>query len=162
DGVAGIDMAKQAAILAARALRDDDQVGVLIFNHRFSWLQPISALSTIGRDNLEARIASLSASGGTEIYAALNEGATAMRATSADLRPIVLFTDGNSRDANYEAVTSALRQEHIGLSTVGLGPEADTRLLARLAKDGQGRFYYSDRPSELPRILATEVAIAKR
>jgi Ca-activated chloride channel family protein len=162
DGVSGIDMAKQAAILASRALRDDDQVGVLIFNHRFSWLQPIARLGDIGRAPLETNIASLTPSGGTEIFAALDEGATKMRAGQADLRHIVLFTDGNSRDANYDTLTAPLRADHIGLSTVGLGPEADTRLLAKLAKDGQGRFYYSDRPSELPRILAREVAIAKR
>jgi uncharacterized membrane protein len=162
DGVAAIEMAKQAAILASRSLRDDDQVGVLIFNHRFSWLQPMGVISTLGRNALEDRIASLSASGGTEIFAALNEGAVSMRGVVSDLRHIVLFTDGNSRDANYDALTADLRKDRIGLSTVGLGPEADTKLLARLARDGQGRFYYSDRPSELPRILATEVAIAKR
>jgi hypothetical protein len=122
----------------------------------------MGVISSFGRASLEDRIASLSASGGTEIFAALNEGTTAMRGVTSDLRHIVLFTDGNSRDANYDALTADLRKEHIGLSTVGLGPEADTKLLAKLARDGQGRFYYSDRPSELPRILATEVAIAKR
>jgi uncharacterized membrane protein/Mg-chelatase subunit ChlD len=162
EGVSGIDMAKQAAILSSRALRDDDQVGVLIFNHRYSWLQPIGVVKDIGRASLEERIASLSASGGTEIFAALNEGAKAMEAVGADLRHIVLFTDGNSRDANYDGLTAQLRVEHIGLSTVGLGPEADTKLLAKLAKDGEGRFYFGDRPSQLPRILTTEVAIAKR
>src|SRR5258708_511573 len=162
DGVTSIAMAKQAAIMSEQSLRDDDQIGVLIFNHRFSWLQPIGRLSDIGRPALENEIASLTPSGGTEIFAALNEGATAMRAVTADLRHIVLFTDGNSRDANYDALTAQLNSDRIGLSTVGLGPEADTKLLARLAKDGKGRFYYSDRPSELPRILATEVAIAKR
>lgn len=162
DGVSGIDMAKQAATLATRALRDDDQVGVLIFNHRFSWLAPIAKVSDIGRADLENKIASLTPSGGNEIFAALDEGSTAMRAITADLRHIVLFTDGNSRDSNDDALTSQLRQDKIGLSTVGLGPEADTKLLAKLAKDGQGRFYYSDRPRELPRILAREVAIAKR
>jgi uncharacterized membrane protein/Mg-chelatase subunit ChlD len=162
DGVSGIEMAKQAAILATRALRDDDQVGVLVFNHRFSWLQPIARLGDVGRAPLEINIASLTPSGGTEIFAALDEGATKMRVVQADLRHIVLFTDGNSRDANYDALTVPLRADHIGLSTVGLGPEADTRLLAKLAKDGEGRFYYSERPSELPRILAREVAVAKR
>jgi Mg-chelatase subunit ChlD len=161
DGVSGIEMAKQAAILSERSLRDDDQVGVLIFNHRFSWLQPIGIVSAIGRSDLEDRIAQLSASGGTEIFAALNEGATAMKKTSSDLRHIVLFTDGNSRDANYDALTADMRQQHIGLSTVGLGPEADTKLLARLAKDGQGRFYYSDPPSDQPSIAATNVTHAQ-
>jgi hypothetical protein len=157
-----MEMAKQAAVLAARALRDDDQVGVLIFNHRFSWLQPIARLGDVGREQLESNIGSLTPSGGTEIFAALDEGSTQMRRTAADLRHIVLFTDGNSRDANYDALTNQLQKDRIGLSTVGLGPEADTKLLARLARDGQGRFYYSDRPRELPRILAREVAIAKR
>jgi len=46
DGVTSISMAKQAAILSEQSLRDDDQIGVLIFNHRFSWLQPIGRLST--------------------------------------------------------------------------------------------------------------------
>jgi von Willebrand factor type A domain len=158
----GIDMARQAAILATRAVRDDDQVGVLVFDHRFSWLAPTARVSVIGRADLREQDRQFDTVGWRGDFAALDEGSTAIRGITADLPNLVLFTDGNSRDANYNALTSQLRQARIGLSTVGLGPEADTTLLATLAKDGQGRFYYNHRPAELPRILAREVAIAKR
>jgi uncharacterized membrane protein len=162
EGVSSMQMAKEAAILATRSLDDRDLIGVLSFNHRFQWLVQMGPLGAIGHQALEERLARLEAEGGTEIFSALSEGATAMLATQADLRHIVLFTDGQSRTANYDSLMSRLRREKIGVSTIGLGPEADTQLLSSLAKLGEGRYYFTERTSELPRIMTREVAISKR
>src|SRR5262249_26964801 len=96
-GVASIDMAREAAILAVRSLDDRDRIGVLAFNHRFRWIVDIGIVGGIGRDVIEQRIGQLEPEGGTDIFGALSEGATAMLAQQADLRHIVLFTDGQSR-----------------------------------------------------------------
>jgi hypothetical protein len=85
-----------------------------------------------------------------------------MLATQADLRHIILFTDGQSRPGNYDQLTARLRQQKVGLSTIGLGPEVDTQLLSSLAKLGEGRYYFTERTQELPRIMTREVAISKR
>jgi uncharacterized membrane protein len=162
DGVSSMQMAQQAAVLAARSLDDRDQIGVLSFNNRFEWLLEMGVVGQYSRATIEERIARLEPQGGTEIFAALSEGARAMLATRADLRHIILFTDGQSGPANYEQLTAGLRQEKIGLSTIGLGPEADTQLLASLAKLGEGRYYFTERTPELPRIMAREVNISKR
>src|SRR5207244_2390295 len=85
-----------------------------------------------------------------------------MLATQADLRHIVLFTDGQSRPGDYDPLLGRLRAKKIGLSTIGLGPEADTQLLSSLAKLGEGRYYFTERTPELPRIMTREIAISKR
>src|SRR5262249_11817601 len=122
----------------------------------------IGIVGGIGRDVIEQRIGQLAPEGGTDIFGALSEGATAMLAQQADLRHIVLFTDGQSRLVSYEALLARLREQKVSVSTIGLGPEADTQLLSSIAKLGEGRYYFTERLPELPRIMAREVAISKR
>ena len=162
DGVSSIEMARQAAILASRSLDDRDVIGVLAFNHHFQWLVPMGVIGQIGRELVESKIGQLEPEGGTDIFAAVSEGAAAMLATQADLRHIVLFTDGQSRPGDYDPLLARLRAKKIGLSTIGLGPEADTQLLSSLAKLGEGRYYFTERTPELPRIMTREIAISKR
>src|SRR5207245_7006568 len=47
-------------------------------------------------------------------------------------------------------------------STSALGPDAYTQLLSSLAKPGEGRYYFTERTPELPRIMTREIAISKR
>lgn len=162
DGVSSIEMARQAAILASRSLDDRDVIGVLAFNHHFQWLVPMGVIGQIGRDLVESKIGQLEPEGGTDIFAALSEGAATMFAAQADLRHIVLFTDGQSRPGDYDRLLARLREKKVGLSTIGLGPEADTQLLSSLAKLGEGRYYFTERIPELPRIMTREIAISKR
>src|SRR5262249_31326609 len=63
---------------------------------------------------------------------------------------------------SYEALLARLREQKVSVSTIGLGPEADTQLLSSIAKLGEGRYYFTERLPELPRIMAREVAISKR
>src|SRR5215216_4757479 len=55
-----------------------------------------------------------------------------------------------------------MRQDRIGLSTVAIGDDADTDLMPRLARLAQGRYYFTEKIRELPRIITQEAALAKR
>jgi hypothetical protein len=48
------------------------------------------------------------------------------------------------------------------LSTVALGKGADTKLLARIAQTGGGRYYHTNDPSSVPQIFVKETMVASR
>jgi Mg-chelatase subunit ChlD len=162
DGVAKMEMAKEAAILSVGALRPGDIVGVLAFDMRPRWVVPIQQLDPANLLSIQTAIARLEADGGTDIFAALQRGYEAMRTVRAELKHIVLLTDGQGWEAKYEELVGQIRSAGIGLSSIGVGSDADTQLLSKLARWGEGRYYFTERVRDVPQIVTKETAIAKR
>ena len=50
----------------------------------------------------------------------------------------------------------------ITVTTVGVGDDADKKLLEEIAKIGNGRFYFTDDPSSVPKIFAKETVAASK
>jgi Ca-activated chloride channel homolog len=162
DGVTKLAMAKEAAILAAGALNPKDTLGVLAFDKKSDWIVKPGVIEQIGLQNIEDRISSLQAEGGTDIYQALNEGEDVMRAVPADLKHIVLVSDGRGTEVQYDNLMARMRQDKIGMSAVAVGGDSDTDLMPKLARLAQGRYYFTEKVRELPRIITQEAALAKR
>ena len=162
DGVTKMAMAKEAAILAAGALNPKDTLGVLAFDKKSDWIVKPGVIEQIGLQNIEDRISSLQAEGGTDIYQALNEGEDVMRAVPADLKHIVLVSDGRGTEVQYDNLMARMRQDKIGMSAVAVGGDSDTDLMPKLARLAQGRYYFTEKVRELPRIITQEAALAKR
>jgi Ca-activated chloride channel homolog len=162
DGVSKMAMAKEAAILAVGTLNPKDTVGVLVFDRKSDWVVRPGVIEQLGLRNIEDRIAALQPEGGTDIYQALREGEDVMRAIPADLKHIVLVSDGRGTEVRYDDLMARMRQDRIGLSTVAIGDDADTDLMPRLARLAQGRYYFTEKIRELPRIITQEAALAKR
>jgi Ca-activated chloride channel homolog len=162
EGVSKMSMAKEAAILAASTLNPKDTIGVLAFDKKSDWIVRPGVIEQLGLQNIDDRIAQLQAEGGTDIYQALREGEDAMRAIPADLKHIVLVSDGQGTEVKYDDLMARMRQDRIGLSTVALGSDADTDLMSRLARLAEGRYYLTEQIRDLPRIVTQEAAIAKR
>jgi hypothetical protein len=75
----------------------------------------------------------------------------------------VLLTDGQSFNADYAGLIQRMRPRgEITLSTVAIGSDSDTRLLTMLASIGEGRYYFTERSSEIPRIASKEANILTR
>jgi hypothetical protein len=80
----------------------------------------------------------------------------------APLKHIVLMTDGESNDRGYEDLLARMAQNQITLSTLAIGSDADTRLLTNLAHLGGGRYYFTERTTQIPRIASKETNILTR
>lgn len=162
EGVTKMDMARAAAQLAVDSLRPGDSIGVLSFATLDEWTVPIQ---TVGDDADKARlkdaIAGITYGGGTAIYPAVQDALEGLRAVTAPTRHLVLLTDGQELTArDYGPLLDDLRRANITLSTIGIGDDADKDLLTRLAKAGNGRYYFTERISTLPRIVFKEVDVA--
>ncbi|MDQ3410970.1 MAG: VWA domain-containing protein [Chloroflexota bacterium] len=159
--VAKIDMAKEAARLAARSLVPGDQIGVLMFNDKQEWVVPFTVLDDDSSQQvIDEQIAAITSTGGTELLPALAVGLDAIRNTDAEVRHIVLLSDGKSRSGtrdSYQRLIDDARDDRTTLSTIATGDDADIELLQFLANQGRGRYHFTNRPGEIP-VLTVEEA----
>lgn len=161
EGSSKIAMAREAAIRATEVLKPEDQIGVIAFDTEPNWIVPIQKVGNSQAD-LQYRISSLQASGGTDIYAALQSAYNAMRTVRATHKHITLVSDGQSWRGNYEALLQRMKPLRITLSTVAIGKDADTEWLSNLSQLGEGRYYFTERVADIPKILYREVSVATR
>jgi hypothetical protein len=106
----------------------------------------------------------LSPAGGTDIPAALTQAAATLQAAKAQLRHIILFTDGfTSTNAlsGLQQQAAALRNQGITVSVLATGEGAAESLRA-VAEAGGGRFYPGRDLEEIPQIMSEEAVIATR
>ena len=161
--VSKMAMAREAAALATEALNSNDQVGVLAFDSRHQWIVPPTRLQSPADVNaVKARIATIRADGGTNIFPALEAAYQTARSTQARLKHIVLLTDGQSPDGDYAALIGRMKPDNITLTTIAVGGDSDTELLTRLAQLGAGRYYFTERPDEVPKLVTRETTIVSR
>lgn len=154
-------MAREAAILSVDALKEKDQIGVLAFDDQNQWvvqMREIQGQSTIKQ--VQDQISRIDASGGTDIFAALDVGYNAIRQRNANVKHVILLTDGQSyTGGDYQKLVDRLRADRISLSTIAVGTDADQELLKKLADWGKGRYYYTDAPQAIPRLMTRETKL---
>ncbi|MCC6175022.1 MAG: VWA domain-containing protein [Chloroflexi bacterium] len=161
--VSKIAMAREAAILSVEALRPNDTLGVLGFDSRFAWVVPPIRISGANEiREAQNRIGTIVADGGTSIYPALEEAYKAALQSDARLKHIILMTDGQSFDADYATLVAKMRSAQITLSAIAMGSDSDTKLLTNLAQMGAGRYYFTERPADIPKITTRETSIVTR
>jgi Mg-chelatase subunit ChlD len=161
--VSKMAMARQAAMLATDALNPNDQVGVLVFDSRYEWIVPPTRLQgPADKTAVKSRIATVRADGGTDIFPALEAAYQAAASSQAKLKHIVLLTDGQAPEGDYAGLIARMKPQNITLTTIGIGSDADTALLTRLALMGDGRFYFTERAPEIPKIVTRETTIVSR
>jgi Mg-chelatase subunit ChlD len=154
-GTSKIEMAKEAVRVAAQSLADGDVVGILVFNDEQQWvLQMTTIEGPETRAQIDAAVDTITADGGTEIYPALTAGLAAIRSVEADVRQIVLLSDGKSRTGtreSYQRLIEDAAGEGITISTVAIGDDADTSLLQFIAEQGGGSYFLAERPEDIMR-----------
>ncbi|HUP28310.1 MAG TPA: VWA domain-containing protein [Chloroflexia bacterium] len=155
-------MAKQAARLAVDALRDDDTLGVLTFDTETQWAVPVQKIrGEADKEAIKQTIVNVELGGGTSIFPAVQEAYDAMSKVQVPARHIVLLTDGREFNTPYyEPLIAQIRSAGITLSTIGIGEDVDKDLLTRLAKLGEGRYYFTERLENIPKIVFKELDLA--
>jgi len=134
-----MEHAKQAAADMVRLLNAGDRVNVISFSDEvdplFKTPQPVDADT---RQNAEAFIKRLHATGGTDIALALKTAVAAQDNRSEHPQVVVFLTDGQSDAAQASAVETGT----VRLFTLGLGQDVNRPLLSRLAAQKRGRFVF--------------------
>ena len=152
-GVRKVDIGKEAILRAAAALQETDELGVVAFNERASWVVRRSPLGSVS--DLQDRLGGIQADGQTNIYAGVEAGVEALEEAKATRRHLILLTDGWSTSGQYDAILARMKAAGITLSTVGAGGGSNP-FLQDLATRGGGRFYDAVNPAAIPDIFLKE------
>lgn len=159
DGKMKLQTAKEAAAGALKNLRDQDQIGVLAFDDSYSWVVKPQKLTE--RDEINKKIMGIREGGSTSIYPALQQAYKAVKETDAQIKHVILLTDGqDAGQQNYDKLLANAEQDGITVSTVAVGQDADDKLLQHIAGLGNGRDYQTD-GDELSRIFAQEIYLSQ-
>jgi Ca-activated chloride channel homolog len=159
-----IEMAKEAMRLAGGALADGDTIGVLSFSDSQEWVFPLTQITgDTTRQEMNAAVSGIKANGGTEIYPALQVGLDAIRNVDADVRHVVLLSDGKSKSGTQDAFVKLVSEagaDRTSVSTIAIGNDSDTQILEAIAQAGGGRYHFTNRAEEIPQITLEEARSA--
>jgi Mg-chelatase subunit ChlD len=158
-GVRKIELAKEAILRSVELLTPGDRVGVVAFESTAKWVWPLGELDDVAA--MQQQVATLRADGGTDIYAGLSAAVSALEGIEANLKHVILLTDGGASQEGLAGLAARLRAAGGTLSTIGVGQDAALFLQA-LAVDGGGRYHYADSPSSIPQIFVQETMVAQR
>ncbi len=160
-GVTKIDMVKDAATKTLAHLRVGDSVGVVAFDDNPHWIVPLHKI-TAEADKTAAshQIAGLTSDSDTVIYPALLTALDELNKVKASEKHIVLLTDGQGENADFDGLVRRMTRAGVTLSTIAVGSDASKDLLRNMANLGGGRFYFADDPHSIPSIFIQDARLS--
>ena len=155
-------LAREAAIAALELLEDQDQVAVVAFSGEPELIIPLTRLEAESdRAPLAEQIATIGPDGTTDIFRALNFARRQLAGQPAQIRHIILITDGQASYGQFGALVQQARNDGISISTIAVGDDAELDLLSSLATGAGGRFHVARDPAQIPAVLTQEAELAK-
>lgn len=152
-------LAKEASKAAVELLEDDQRFGLLAFDYHFYWPVPIQLAADKAR--IKERISAIEASSPTNIYPALQDVYQALLNTEAEVKHVILLSDGKTYEDDYEGLVTRMAEAEITVSTVAVGDKADRELMSSIATWGNGRTYYIEDPARVPEVFIDETQMAQ-
>ncbi|MEV6931323.1 substrate-binding and VWA domain-containing protein [Dactylosporangium sp. NPDC051485] len=168
NGHSRMDLAKQAALQALKLFAPDDEVGLWTFSTEvggastpYTEQVPVGGLNT-NRAKLEKVIQSLSAEGGTALYATTRAAQTKM-ASMADpgrINAVVVLTDGKNeypKDSDLNAlvrdVDTSDKEIPVRVFTIAYGGQADLATLQKISAASRAAAYDASDPTTIDKVL---------
>nr|MCU0256732.1 VWA domain-containing protein [Vicinamibacterales bacterium] len=160
-----IVLAREAARLALHALRPADRFSLVAYDDEVATVVESTKATAEARRNAIAKLARIDARGSTDLHAGWRAGCEQL-ATHLGAQQVgrcLLLTDGQANvgtvdPAELAALAGAARKTgRIATSTFGVGEDFDERLLRGMADASGGRFYYIERPEQIPDLLTSEL-----
>ncbi len=153
-----IELAKQAARQAVAALGPRDRLGIIGFEDSSRWISEIHPCSD--KQHVLDRINTITAGGGTNMYPAMEKAYLALSETFADLKHMIVLSDGLSHPGDFDSLARTIAASGITVSTVAVGQQAARQVLEDIARRGGGNFYYCADPAAVPQVFAQETISA--
>lgn len=155
-----IELAKEAARATLDVLQPSDKLGIVAFDSVPNFIVRLQRAAN--RLKITDSLARLSAGGGTNIFPALDVAYKALAATQAKTKHIILLTDGQSSRSGILDLVSQSYADKITISTVAVGLNSDQGLLMQVAEEGGGRYYFTDRAENIPKLFLKEASEVTR
>ncbi|MBX7099056.1 MAG: VWA domain-containing protein [Myxococcaceae bacterium] len=164
DGRTKMELAAEGVVGALQLLNEHDEAAVSMVDTEPHVIFPMSPVS----DGLPLGKVARGFSGGGGIYVGvgLREAKSQILKSSKPTRHVLLFSDAADSEeaADYLSTLSTLSQEQVTVSVIGMGKrsDSDAKLLEEVAARGNGRIYFAEDATSLPRIFSQEtIAVAR-
>src|SRR5882762_9805518 len=118
-------------------------------------LQPVAQ----SRGYFDQMVNRLSAHGQTYLIPALREAERALGNSGAQVKHVVILTDGETggtAEMYYDLVSRMHHDSGATISTIAVGREANVDLLQAIAKYGGGSYFQTDSPTNLPQLFVED------
>ena len=155
-----IELSKEAAKAALELLESTHRFGLVTFDHSPYWTVPLQLVTN--KERINEYISSIIASAHTNIYPALETAYEVLAETEAEVRHVILLSDGKTYPDDYETLLNRMAEAEITVSSVAVGEEADRELLGNIAAWGNGRSYFIRDAQRVPQIFIEETRIASQ
>ncbi|WP_238016169.1 extracellular solute-binding protein [Dactylosporangium sp. AC04546] len=168
NGQTRIELAKKAALQSLTLLAPDDEVGLWTFSTEvngaatpYTEQVPIGALSA-NRARLEQVVKSLSAEGGTALYATTRaaQNKVASVADPSRINAVVVLTDGKNeypKDSDIDALVRDIdtgeKEIPVRVFTIAYGGQADLGVLQRISSASRAAAYDASDPTTIDKVL---------
>ena len=167
DGRTKMELANAGAAATIELLGATDAVTVFAVDTQAHQIIPLTTLEGASRREAINAVSRISSQGGgIYVYTGLTAAWEQLQHATQGQRHIILFAD--ARDAeepgNYRSLLETMTGAGVTVSVIGLGTEqdVDAEFLKDVARRGNGRYFFSADPAELPAIFMQEtVAVAR-
>ena len=163
DGQQKIRLAAKAAEETAKLLGPQDRIAVAGSSDGIDWvvkMQPTSSMTDIvnGIRRLDVT------GGGIYIRPSIAAGRDILMNEASKTRHLIMLCDGGDSTDQEGAIQTALflRANKITTTVVAIGEGKDVPFLRQLAAAGGGRFFLTERASQLPAIFTQDAAVMTR
>lgn len=155
------EIANRGSAAAIESLQPESLVGVVTFDSFSHTLIPIGPNQNSGQS--AQRVLGIVPGGGTHLPPALERAHEMLLSVDVAKKYVVCLSDGRSDGrARVEAIVSAMAADGISVSTIAVGDQADSELLAKMAEIGSGEFHQVLNPEQLPRVLVDSVQVVNK
>jgi Ca-activated chloride channel family protein len=155
--------AKQGIDLLVDALTEADTLTLVAFDSTATTLYGPARVSDPAR--VKTIVDGIQPGSNTDIYDGLQLGyqAALSAGDETQARRVIFLTDGLATAgitdrAAIETMSASYNAEYIGLTTIGLGSDADSTLLRQLSEQGGGNFYFVEDPAAVTEVFTEELA----
>ena len=155
-----LTLAKEAARVTLDVLQPNDKLGIVAFDSAPKVIARVQRASN--RMRITDALSRLAPGGGTAIFPALDQAVNLLSNTEAKIKHIILLTDGQSNPTGILDLVALAGRERITISTVAVGSGSDQKLLMEIAEEGAGRYYFTDRADNIPRLFLKEASEVSR
>lgn len=154
-----LSRAQAAVEMVLDKLGPEDVISLVSFSDRAEVLLPPTKVQE--KRPLLARIKSMTASGGTEIFHGLQAGAEQLRQVPLGrfINHLILLTDGHTYGDEDQCLKLAKETavQGIGLTAFGIGLEWNERFLDNLVAPSSGQSGYIDQPNQIIEFLEQRI-----
>lgn len=161
-----MQVAAASLVALVDKLKDDDRLGVVLFDNQAYLAKPLSPMGQVDVDKLKGHIRELRPQGGTNMAAGMEHGAKLLREVAGEdpqhyESRVIFLTDampnvGETRESGLLGIAGRSAEHKIYTTFIGIGVDFNTELVEKITKLRGANYYSVHSAKEFNKRLAEE------